>query len=283
MTNRVLAFLIAFILILAPLHASAADKEIEDLDPLSATVALTDKLVIQTAASAVGYITTGSLFTLVEDLTDVTATAVVADFVPIQVAADSSTGFTTVAGLGLLAFEQVESLTNRTATAALTDKIPMQTAASATGYVTTADVLALLPAPDYAEIYVTGGVTAQTLSTTPTLLTAFAANGLANGATPAHGTDSITVATTGVYEVCIGTSMFGSNGAVILVVVYADAAPTQVGTKRTMSAANAVGPAMRCGLVSLAASQVVTAQVSASAATPNIVVERGNLSVVQIR
>jgi hypothetical protein len=164
------------------------------------------------------------------------------------------------------------------------DLVPIQVAAdSSTGFTTIGDLLALLPAPDYAEIYVTGGTAAQTLSTAPALLTAFTTDGLANGATPAHGTDSVTVAATGVYEVCVGTSMYGDNGAVILVEVYVDAAATQVGTKRTMSAASAVGSATRCGLVSLTAAEVVTAQVSASAATPDIVVERGALSIVQIR
>jgi hypothetical protein len=67
----------------------------------------------------------------------------------------------------------------------------------------------------YGSINITGGSTGQVLASgVPELMTEWTHDGVANGVTPAFGTDNITVDNAGVYEVSFACSFEGVTGAI---------------------------------------------------------------------
>ncbi len=122
-------------------------------------------------------------------------------------------------------------------------------------------LLALISAnvspPDYAELVVSDGSTAQNFSMTPEKFTGFTAVGLSNGATPSAVTKDITIATTGIYFVFFQNSFSGAGNVTFEFHLRVDAIEAPEGAHRKMSAAGDAGSTSFAGLVSLTAGEVV--------------------------
>ena len=111
----------------------------------------------------------------------------------------------------------------------------------------------------YAFIYVSDGAVAQAgVTTTPTLMTGFAANGINSDATPDHTTDSITINTAGDYEVKFQCAFSGAINTMFQFHVRVDAAEQVYGTRRMLSASGDEGSCSITGGLTLAAAEVVT-------------------------
>lgn len=78
----------------------------------------------------------------------------------------------------------------------------------------------------YGALYVSGGATAQSLSTSPAKLTGWAGNGASNGTTPDHTSDNITIssASDGVYLVEFTIAATGNAGTTYVFQLYKNAA-----------------------------------------------------------
>ena len=123
--------------------------------------------------------------------------------------------------------------------------------AAVTKKITLANALNL----EYGGIYVTAGAGTQALeATTWTKITQFTADGdSSGGVTPAHGTDTITVADAGVYHVSFQCSYTGTNLAVYNIAVYWDGnRQNQVQIQRKIGTGTDVGSAGTAGHVTVA-------------------------------
>jgi hypothetical protein len=108
---------------------------------------------------------------------------------------------------------------------------------------------------EYGGLYVTGGAGTQALAaTTWTKVTQFAADGASSGGvTPAHATDTITVADAGVYHVSFQCSYTGTTLAVYDIAVYWDGVQQdQVHIQRKIGTGTDVGSAGTAGHVNVA-------------------------------
>jgi hypothetical protein len=119
---------------------------------------------------------------------------------------------------------------------------------------------------EYASIYVSGGVTAQTVSGTPAKMTGFAANGISAGATPDHTNDQITIGTAGDYQIDFQLGSFtGTNGSTVTLNIYVNGATSSIPPiVRALSNPAAAGSGVTGGQLTLAASDVVTVYVSST-------------------
>jgi len=256
---------------------------VEDLTDLTGAPAVTMKVPVQNAASATGHIEIDQIFELVDQLTDRTTTVVLADNMLVQTLAAGATGYFPINSI----FELVEDLTDKTATAALTDLLPMQTTGGggATGFVTAADILALLPDPDYGGIYVKAGATPQSFTTIPTKLIGFVADMPTNGMTSAHATDDLTIATADDYKVEMHGSFTGTNLAALQCWVNVDGVESVIGWHRTLgSVGTRPGTAGADGILTLAALEVLTIYCESAAGGGNdMTIISGSLSAVQLR
>lgn len=149
-----------------------------------------------------------------------------------------------------MADTKITALTELTS-AATTDILPIVDDPGGTPItkkITVANLLNL----EYGGIYVTGGAGTQSLSaTTWTKVTQFAADGASSsGVTPAHGTDTITVADAGIYHVSFQVSYTGTtNGVYDLAVYWNSVQQDQVHIQRKIGTGSDVGSAGTSGHV----------------------------------
>lgn len=114
----------------------------------------------------------------------------------------------------------------------------------------------------YAGIYVADGSTAQTgITTTPELMTGFAADGISSDAVPDHTADSITITTAGDYEVYFQCSFSGDNSTVFEFHIRVDGVEQPYGCHRKLNANGDEGSCSAKGQLTLAATDVITVYV----------------------
>lgn len=132
----------------------------------------------------------------------------------------------------------------------------------------------------FGEIYVTGGASAQTLSTTPTKLTAFAADGAVSvGITLNNSDDSITVDVRGTYFIVADLNITGDTGNTYFFELRKNGTLIP-GTKSKVTldhASQNVHLAIQ-SVQELNAADVITVYVYSGSGTPNVTVEEGRLS-----
>jgi len=135
----------------------------------------------------------------------------------------------------------------------------------------------------YASIYVSDGSTAQTgVSTTPAKVTGFAANGPANDDTPDHTNDQITVGTTGVKKVNFQASFSGTVSTTFTFKLRIDAVESVLGCTRVLGTGGDLGSASFNGILSLAASEVLTVYVEADGASKSITPQNMQFSIMEV-
>ena len=135
----------------------------------------------------------------------------------------------------------------------------------------------------YTSILTVDGTTAQTgISTTPTLLTQWDTNGLADGLTPAHTTDSITIDVAGVYDIDCDISFSGSGSTTFEIHLRVDGVEQAEGMHRRLGTGGDVGSAGFGGQVSLAANEVLTAWIEADGSGKEVTVSDGQFKVKHI-
>jgi hypothetical protein len=118
----------------------------------------------------------------------------------------------------------------------------------------------------YGHISVLGGATNQSgITATPVELVAFAADGPSSSdVTTSHGDNSITVSVAGKYLVNVQVSFSGTASKTYLLRAHVDTVATTLGCQRKLGTGGDVGSCSFSGVLSLAASQVVTVYVSSS-------------------
>ena len=136
----------------------------------------------------------------------------------------------------------------------------------------------------YANLYVADGSTAQgSISTTPTKVTGFAANGPSNDATPDHTNDQITINTGGAYKVCFQVSFSGTVSTMFTFHLRNNGVElTQAGTTRTLGTGGDNGSCSFTQIFNLSQSDVLTIYVEADGASKSITPEHMQLSIVEI-
>ncbi len=126
----------------------------------------------------------------------------------------------------------------------------------------------------YGGIYVEDGAAAQAVTTTPALLTGFAANGLFAGTVPDHAADTITLPNAGIYAVQFDAS-FGGDGAAATYrfVLRQNGVAVPGASCRTRLAAGEVHAASFLALVNVAANDALSVYVQADASRNLTVVD----------
>lgn len=120
----------------------------------------------------------------------------------------------------------------------------------------------------YANIYVSGGSTAQTSITSAVLMTGFATDGPSNDCTVAAASDKVTVSRAGDYEVLFSNSFTTSaNNAVVTFTVYVNGSPSTLICQRKIGAGSDVGTTMCQGILAVGAAQDVEVYVASDAST----------------
>ncbi len=135
----------------------------------------------------------------------------------------------------------------------------------------------------YGDLYVSGGVTAQSLTAaTPAKMTMFTADGPASNTTPAHASDQITVDIAGVYKIAAHFSMTSSvNNVVVDFTVAIGGVAQTIKTSRKIGTGTDVGATGLIGHLSLSASDIVTIIVESDGNT-NLTVTEGQLVVGKV-
>lgn len=135
----------------------------------------------------------------------------------------------------------------------------------------------------YASIKTVDGVTPQgSISTTPVLLTTWAVDGDANGLTPDHTTDSITIDVSGVYHVDCDISFAGSGTTVFEVHLRVDGVEVDEGFHRKLGTGGDEGSAGFNGIISLLANEVLTVYIEADGSGKSVTPSDAQLTVNQI-
>ena len=117
----------------------------------------------------------------------------------------------------------------------------------------------------YASIKTVDGTTAQTgITATPVKLTTFAVNGTANGLTPDHTNDQITIDVDGVYFVECDVSFSGSSNSTFELHLRVDAVEKDEGFHRKIGSGGDTGSAGFHGIVSLVAGEVLTTYIEST-------------------
>jgi hypothetical protein len=133
----------------------------------------------------------------------------------------------------------------------------------------------------YGDIYVTGGVTAQSsIGTGYVEVTGFAANGQSSSnVTPDHTSEDITVTDAGIYHVGFHMNFSGSASTQFTFSIHVGGAePTEViAAIRTIGAGADSGSCGNSGFLSLAASDVISLYVKADGASKSITPEESRL------
>lgn len=118
----------------------------------------------------------------------------------------------------------------------------------------------------YGGIYAKDASTAQTgITTSPTLLTGFAANGLSSGTTPDHTSDNITVTFAAVYTFNFSVSATGAASTQFLFYIRVNAVEGNYGCEVTINATPDAVQVSMTGELSLSASDIVTVYVQSDA------------------
>ena len=134
------------------------------------------------------------------------------------------------------------------------------------------------------EIYTFDGSTAQTgIGVTPTLLTGFAADGLANGITPAHASDKLTVGTDGIYEVDSIISFSGTLNTLFTFEFAIDGVTASRGFERKIGSGGDTGTTGGKARLSMSAGEAVTLLVNADGASKSLTITYGTLAAKRIR
>jgi len=120
----------------------------------------------------------------------------------------------------------------------------------------------------YANIYVSGGSTAQTSITSAVLMTGFATDGPSNDCTAAAASDKITVSRAGDYKVSFSNSFVTSaSNVVVTFTIYVDGSPTTLICKRKIGTGGDEGTTMCQGVLAIAAAKDVEVYVAADGST----------------
>lgn len=135
--------------------------------------------------------------------------------------------------------------------------------------------------PAYAHIYAQDAAVAQAVTGAPSKVTAFAADGVSNLATPDHTADSITIVENGIYEVDLSVTYTYGAAAVVQMHVLVDAAESIIGFQQETLNALDVMTAHAHAPLALEAAEVITVYVEASADN-NITISDISLSVRRI-
>ena len=136
----------------------------------------------------------------------------------------------------------------------------------------------------YGNLYLTGGVTPQTITTTATKLTAFTTAGVSNNMTLTPASSQITVLNTGVYEVIVNLNFVAGNNTNYNFRVYnatqASAYPN------TLIQTHIVGTDHQDynvhGLISANANDVLYVQAYTDTATDVLTMQNCNFILIQI-
>ena len=140
----------------------------------------------------------------------------------------------------------------------------------------------------YGEIYVAGGSTSQTTSSTPnsyTTLTAFTTDGVsATGVTPVASSDKLTLVNAGTYQIMFNASFTASNNHTFLFRCYNATAGTafvnSVGKNHTNS--TDAHQVMFNALVTVAANQDIIVQVTSAQASQPFTISDANFMAIQL-
>lgn len=111
-------------------------------------------------------------------------------------------------------------------------------------------------------------------------LTCFTANGNANGTTPDHTDDSITINVAGNYDVFFQCSFSGTNAAEVRFRLRVDAVEQSFGCTRRLGVGGDIGSASFIAAgITLAAAEVITVYVEMDGATDDLTVGDAQLTV----
>jgi len=114
----------------------------------------------------------------------------------------------------------------------------------------------------HGDIYTQNGSTAQTgITTTPTKLTGFAANGLSSGTTPAHTTDDITIAFGGDYTAQFHIDAIADASTQFVFTFYINGVTDNYSCELTTNATPDPATTGMIGRLSLSANDVITVYV----------------------
>lgn len=135
----------------------------------------------------------------------------------------------------------------------------------------------------YGHISVLGGVTNQgSITSTPAKITGFAADGPASNMTPAHGSDQITVGVSGKYLLNAQMSFSGTASKTFVIRAYVDGVITTIGCQRKLGTGGDVGSCSFTGILTLAATEVVTLYVSSSDGGTDFLIVDGQLALSRV-
>jgi len=131
----------------------------------------------------------------------------------------------------------------------------------------------------YGFISVLAGSTAQgSLSGTPAKLTCFAANGVASSdVTPDHTNDQITVGVAGDYAVSFNASVVGTASKAFQFRIYVNGVITTIGCEQEYAATEKYQNIGCRGILTLAATDIVTVMVSSDDGGTSITVSDAQL------
>ncbi len=132
---------------------------------------------------------------------------------------------------------------------------------------------------DYGSVFCEEASTAQSsLSATPAKLTCFDEDGPANGITPAHGSDQLTIGTTSVYEVGFNGTFTGSASATFDFHFYVDGVKANKGgVEHEFTAAVEKASIAVTAILSLTAAEVLTVYVNADASSKSVTFTQAQL------
>lgn len=128
---------------------------------------------------------------------------------------------------------------------------------------------------------VSSGASEQTLAeTTPEKLEGFTANLPASNTTPAFGTNQITATVAGDYAVAAQLAFSGNASKTYYLEVRIDDVVTGIRTERKLGTGGDTGSCSLVGIITLAASEVVTLWVETDASiTPGLTVAEAQLTI----
>lgn len=135
----------------------------------------------------------------------------------------------------------------------------------------------------YGSIYCVDAVTQQDNPDTGALLTCFTNNGNANGTTPDHTNDNITIDVAGNYDIYFQASFSGTSGSEFQFKLRKGGVEQNYGCTRTLGTGGDSGSAsFLAPAVSLIVNDIVTIWVEADGATDDLTVKDAQFSVKMV-
>lgn len=134
----------------------------------------------------------------------------------------------------------------------------------------------------YAEIYCNDASTAQTVNDTPQRMTGFTTNGPDSGCTADAANDKIVIDVAGDYLVSIAVAYAGTLSKTFEIYAAVGTTPSHIGFHRKLGTAGDVGAGSACGILTLAASDEVSAYVHSSDGGTSFTPQNAQLTVKRI-